>query len=48
MISEIIKLLPLSKYGDNETIDRAKGKYKMPSNFKELKKYIKDERYKSR
>lgn len=42
MLKLILDLLPLIEYGKNETIDVAKGKYKIPSNWKEFKRTIKD------
>jgi hypothetical protein len=41
MLKHILDLLPLVEIGKSELIDLAKGKNKMPSNFKELKKQIK-------
>jgi hypothetical protein len=40
MLKLIIEMLPLLK-NDSEAIAIAKGKYKMPENFKELKQTIK-------
>jgi hypothetical protein len=40
MLKLILEMLPLLKY-DTEAIAIAKGKYKMPENFKELKQTIK-------
>lgn len=41
MIDEIIQLLKLTEIGKSEIIDRAKGKYKIPTNFSEFKNFIK-------
>ena len=42
MISNIIDLLNLSEhYGVSKTVDIAKGKYKVPYTWKELRKKIK-------
>jgi hypothetical protein len=40
MLKLILEMLPLLK-NDTEAIAIAKGKYKMPENFKELKQTIK-------
>jgi hypothetical protein len=40
MLKLILEMLPLLK-NDSEAIAIAKGKYKMPENFKELKQTIK-------
>jgi hypothetical protein len=39
MLKLIIELLKIAPKGECETIDFAKGKYKFPENFKELKDY---------
>lgn len=39
MLKLILELLPLAPKGESKTIDRAKGKYKFPETFQELKKY---------
>lgn len=36
----MIDLLKKAKYGQGKYIDIAKGKYKLPENFKELKKWL--------
>ena len=42
MIKDLITLLKLSNYyGESEYIEIAKGRYKLPDNFKELKRSIK-------
>jgi hypothetical protein len=41
MLKLIIELLKIAPKGECETIDFAKGKYKLPENFKELKDYNK-------
>jgi hypothetical protein len=41
MLKLIIEMLPLLKEQDSEVIAIAKGKYKNPENFKELKQTIK-------
>jgi hypothetical protein len=41
MLKTIFELLPYAPIGESETIDRAKGKYKFPETFKELKNYMK-------
>ena len=41
MLKLILEMLPLLKVQDSEAIAIAKGKYKMPENFKELKQAIK-------
>jgi hypothetical protein len=41
MLKLILEMLPLLKVQDSEAIAIAKGKYKMPENFKELKQTIK-------
>jgi hypothetical protein len=41
MLKLILEMLPLLKGQDSEAIAIAKGKYKMPENFKELKQTIK-------
>jgi hypothetical protein len=41
MLKTIFELLPLAPKGESNAIDRAKGKYKLPETFKELKDYIK-------
>lgn len=41
-MKEILNLLVISDYyGVSERVDIAKGKYKIPSNWKELKKWLK-------
>ena len=39
MLKLINELLQMAPKGQSETIDFAKGKYKFPENFKELKEY---------
>ena len=39
MLKLILELLPLAPKGESKAIDRAKGKYKFPETFKELKNY---------
>jgi hypothetical protein len=39
MLKLIIDLLKIAPKGECETIDFAKGKYKFPENFEELKQY---------
>lgn len=41
MIKEILQLLRLSEIGHSETIDTAKGKYKLPENLNEFKQQLK-------
>jgi hypothetical protein len=41
MLKLILEMLSLLKGQDSEAIAIAKGKYKMPENFKELKQTIK-------
>jgi hypothetical protein len=41
MLKLILEMLPLLNEQDSEAIAIAKGKYKMPENFKELKQTIK-------
>jgi len=41
MLKLIIEMLPLLNEQDSEAIAIAKGKYKLPSNIKELKQSIK-------
>jgi hypothetical protein len=41
MLKLILEMLPLLKEQESEAIAIAKGKYKMPSNFKEFKQQIK-------
>jgi hypothetical protein len=41
MLKLILEMLPLLKQNDSEAIAIAKGKYKKPENFKELKQTIK-------
>lgn len=41
MLKLILEMLPLLKEQDSEAIAIAKGKYKLPSNIKELKQAIK-------
>ena len=41
MIPQLLKALEKAPKHKSELIDFAKGKYKYPSNFKELIKYIK-------
>jgi hypothetical protein len=38
MIKNILDMLPYAKIGQSELIDIAKGKNKLPKNYKELKK----------
>jgi hypothetical protein len=40
MLKLILELLPLAPKGESDLIDKAKGKYKLPETFKELKDYI--------
>lgn len=40
MLKLILEMLPLLKEQDSEAIAIAKGKYKMPENFNELKQTI--------
>ena len=40
MLKLIIELLPLAPMGESKNIDFAKGKNKLPENFKELKQYV--------
>ena len=40
MIELILKGLAVAPKGKSELIDRAKGKYKYPETFKELKQYL--------
>lgn len=42
MIRDIIDALELVNYGESELIDIAKGKYKIPQNIKEFKRFLKD------
>jgi hypothetical protein len=41
MIKHILELLRLADIGNSETIDIAKGKYKLPENINEFKKQLK-------
>jgi hypothetical protein len=41
MLKLIIEMLEFQKLGTSEAVDIAKGKYKIPSNIKELKNSIK-------
>jgi hypothetical protein len=41
MLKIIIEMLEFQKLGQSESVDIAKGKYKFPENFKELKNQIK-------
>jgi hypothetical protein len=41
MLKIIFELLPLAPKGESSTIDRAKGKFKLPETYKELKDYTK-------
>lgn len=41
MLKLIFELLPITPKGESDVIDRAKGKYKYPETFKELKEYVK-------
>ena len=41
MLKLILEMLPLTPKKESDTIDKAKGKYKLPETFKELKEYIK-------
>jgi hypothetical protein len=41
MLKQILEMLPLVEIGKSELIDIAKGKYKIATNIKELKKQIK-------
>jgi len=41
MLKHILEMLPLLKGNESEAIAIAKGKYKQPENFKELKHAIK-------
>ena len=40
MLKNILEMLPYAKIGKSELIDIAKGKNKLPENYKELKKAI--------
>jgi hypothetical protein len=42
MIRDIIDALELVEFGESELIDIAKGKYKLPQNIKEFKRFLKD------
>lgn len=41
MLKLIIEMLEFQKIGASESVDIAKGKYKIPENFKEFKNQIK-------
>jgi hypothetical protein len=41
MLKLIIEMLEFQKIGTSESVDIAKGKYKIPDNFKEFKNQIK-------
>ena len=41
MLKIIIEMLDFQKLGQSESVDIAKGKYKLPENFKEFKQAIK-------
>lgn len=41
MLKLIIDMLEFQKIGTSEAVDIAKGKYKIPSNLKELKNSVK-------
>lgn len=41
MLKLIIEMLQIQQMGSSENIDIAKGKYKLPENFKEFKQAIK-------
>lgn len=41
MLKLIIEMLQIQQMGCSENIDIAKGKYKLPENFKELKNSVK-------
>lgn len=41
MLKIIIEMLEFQKLGQSESVDIAKGKYKLPENFKEFKQAIK-------
>lgn len=41
MLKLIIEMLEFQKIGTSEIVDIAKGKYKLPENFKEFKNQIK-------
>jgi hypothetical protein len=41
MLKLILQMLPLLKFQDSEAIAIAKGRYKMPETFNELKQIIK-------
>ena len=41
MLKIIIEMLEFQKLGKSESVDIAKGKYKLPENFKEFKQAIK-------
>jgi hypothetical protein len=41
MLKLIIEMLEFQKLGASESVDIAKGKYKLPENFKEFKTQIK-------
>lgn len=41
MLKLIIEMLQIQQMGSSENIDIAKGKYKLPENFKEFKNSVK-------
>lgn len=41
MLKLIIEMLEFQNIGQSENVDIAKGKYKLPENFKELKQAVK-------
>lgn len=41
MLKLIIEMLEFQKIGTSESVDIAKGKYKLPENFKEFKNKLK-------
>ncbi len=41
MLKLIIEMLEFQKLGASESVDIAKGKYKLPENYKEIKNQIK-------
>lgn len=41
MIADILTLLKEAPIGQYENIDKAKGRYKLPENYKEFKKHLK-------
>lgn len=41
MIADILTLLKEAPIGQYENIDKAKGRHKLPENYKEFKKHLK-------